>query len=213
MAWARDRTAPLHYRSSYPAKAGYPVFQSFREPSSALWNTGSPAFADDDGSRYCATAANQNRSRSVEELKRVNRRRSLADLEVELRRPHLPGLTRLGTDLAALDRVTALHHQFTRMGICGDVTVGVPNQNQIAITLELIAGIGDDAVLRRLHWRTFGDRQIDTVVRLAIGLGAVGRYHLAAYRPAERRQRAGGLGGLDRRGDGSVFDRRGGLGE
>jgi hypothetical protein len=32
------------------------------------------------------------------------------------------------------------------MGICGDVTVGVPNQNQIAVTLQLVAGIGDDAV-------------------------------------------------------------------
>src|SRR6266571_6937919 len=73
IAWARERTAPLHHRSSYPAKAGYPVFQSFREPSSAPWNTGSPAFAGDDGSRYCATAVNQNRSRSVEELKWVNR--------------------------------------------------------------------------------------------------------------------------------------------
>src|SRR6186713_3681868 len=82
-------------------------------------------------------------SRAVEELKRVNRGRSFADLEVELRRPHLTRLTRLGNDLAALDRVAALHHQFTRMGICGDVTVGVPNQNQIAITLEFISGIGD----------------------------------------------------------------------
>src|SRR3977135_2305079 len=87
------------------------------------------------------------RSRPVEELKRVNRRRSLADLEVELRRPHLARLTRLGNDLAALDRLAALHQQFTRMGICGDVTVGVPNQNQIAITLEFIPGIGDDRLL------------------------------------------------------------------
>src|ERR1700686_1984701 len=88
-------------------------------------------------------------SRPVEELKRVNRARSLADLEVELRRPHLTRLTRFGNDLAALDCIAALHQQFTRMGICGDVTVGVPNQNQIAITLELVSGIGHDAILRR----------------------------------------------------------------
>src|SRR3954470_12894369 len=88
--------------------------------------------------------------RAVEELKRVNRGRSLADLEVELRRPHLTRLTRFGNDLAALDRIPALHHQFTRMGICGDITVGVPNQDQIAITLEFISRIGDDAVLGRL---------------------------------------------------------------
>src|SRR3954453_18880521 len=91
------------------------------------------------------------RSRPVQELKRVNRRRSLADLEVELRRPHLARLTRLGNDLAALDRIPALHHQFTRMGICGDVTVGVPNQNEIAVTLQFIAGVSDDAVFGGLH--------------------------------------------------------------
>src|SRR5450631_4250226 len=105
-------------------------------------------------------------SGSVEELKRVNRRRSLADLEVELRRPHLARLTRFGNDLAALDRVAALHHQFTRMGICGDVTVGVPNQNQIAIAFEFVSGIGHDAVLRRLYGRTLGYRQIDAVIGL-----------------------------------------------
>src|ERR1700689_2503828 len=93
--------------------------------------------------------------RPGEELKRVNRGRSLADLEMELRRPHFTRLTRFGNDLAALDGVAALHQQFTRMGICGDITVGVPNQNQIAITLELVSGIGDDAVFRRLHRSAF----------------------------------------------------------
>src|SRR5262245_38481959 len=100
-------------------------------------------------------------SRSVQELKRVNRARSLTDLEVELRRRHFPGLTRLGNDLAALDGISALHHQLTRMGICGDVAVGVPNQNQIAITLQLVAGIGDDAVFSRLDRRTLGHREVD----------------------------------------------------
>ena len=79
---------------------------------------------------------------------------------MELRRPHLARLTRLGNDLAALDRVAALHHQFTRMGICGDVTVGVPHQNQIAVTLQLVAGIGDHAVFGRLHRRAFRHREL-----------------------------------------------------
>src|SRR3954463_12700023 len=123
--------------------------------------------------------------RAVEELKRVNRRRSLADLEMELRRPHLTRLTRFGNDLAALDRLPALHHQFTRMGICGDITVGVPNQDQIAITLELISRIGDDAVFGRLHRRAFGNGDIDAVVLLAVGFRAVARDHAATHRPAE----------------------------
>src|SRR5579871_4861976 len=94
-------------------------------------------------------------SRPVEELKRVNRLRPLADLEVELRRPHLARLTRFGNHLTALDGIAALHEQLTRMGICGDIAVGMPNQDQIAITLQLVTGIGDDTVLGRLDWRAF----------------------------------------------------------
>ena len=85
------------------------------------------------------------------------------------------------------------------MGIGGDVAVRVPNQNQVAVALELIAGVSDDAVLGRLHRRAFRHRQIDAVIRLAVGLCAVAGDHLAAHRPAECRQRAGGLAGLDRR--------------
>src|SRR5437899_10897703 len=88
-------------------------------------------------------------SRPVQELKRVNRRGSFADLEVELRRPHLTRLTRFGNDLAALDRIAALYHQFTRMSICGAVTVGVPHQNQITVTLELVARTGEEPMFRR----------------------------------------------------------------
>jgi hypothetical protein len=40
---------PLHRKSSYSAKAEYPVRRGFSIPSLALRNTGSPAFAGDDG--------------------------------------------------------------------------------------------------------------------------------------------------------------------
>src|SRR6202171_6297254 len=124
------------------------------------------------------------RSRAVEELKRVNRRGSLADLEMELRRSDLARLTGFGNGLAALDSVAPLHQDFTRMGIGGDITVGVPNQNQVAIALELISGIGDDAVLGCLHRRAFRHRQVDAVICLAVGLGGVAGDHLAPDRPA-----------------------------
>src|SRR5581483_6877568 len=71
-------------------------------------------------------------SRPVEELKRVDGLRTLADFEVKLRRPHLSRLARFGNHLATLDGVPALHQKLTRMGICGDVAVGVPNQDEIA---------------------------------------------------------------------------------
>src|ERR1700749_4767610 len=83
--------------------------------------------------------------RPAQELSRVDGLIALADFEMELRRPHISRLTRLGNHLTALDRIPALHQQLTRMGICGDVAVGVPDQDQIAVTLQLISGIGDGA--------------------------------------------------------------------
>src|ERR1700750_2195556 len=51
----------------------------------------------------------------AQELKGVDGLRALADLEVELRRPHLTRLTRLGNHLATLDGVPALHPKLTRL--------------------------------------------------------------------------------------------------
>src|SRR5215813_5734923 len=99
----------------------------------------------EDGSRFSTAALRaavrpgHESLRPVEELKRVDGLRALADLEVELRRPHLPRLTRFGNHLATLDGVPALHQQLTRMGIGGDVAVGVPDQDEIAVALELVA--------------------------------------------------------------------------
>jgi hypothetical protein len=47
-------TFARHDKSSYPAQAGYPVRRGFSIPSLAFRNTGSSAFADDDG-RGCGT--------------------------------------------------------------------------------------------------------------------------------------------------------------
>src|SRR3984893_7440102 len=106
----------------------------------------------------------------VKELKRVNRGGSFADLEVELWRRHFARLPRFGNHLAALDGIAALHQQLTRMGICGDVAVGMPNQDEIAVTFQFVSGIGDDAVLGGLHRRALRHRQVDAIVGLAVGL-------------------------------------------
>jgi hypothetical protein len=74
---------------------------------------------------------------------------------MQLRRSDLARLAGLGNDLAALNGVAALHQHFTGVGISSDVAVRVPNQNQVAVALDLIAGIADDAVLGRPHWRAF----------------------------------------------------------
>src|SRR5437588_10707884 len=216
-----------------PAKAGIQYAEASRFNHRRLWNAGSPdpvyaeastgygSWAAEASAKVASRAmtvmgldATSGSSRPVQKLKRVNRGRSFADLEMELRRPHLARLARFGNHLAALDGVAALHQQLTRMGICGDVAVGVPNQDQIAITLQLISAIGDDPILGGLHRRAFGHRQVDTVVGLAVGLGAIGRDHLAAHRPAEGRQRAGCFARFDRsRGGSRVVRRRGRLRE
>jgi hypothetical protein len=67
-----------------------------------------------------------------------------------LRGSHLTRLTPFGDDLATHYSIAALHQEFTRMGIGGDVTAGVPNQDQISIVLEFTSGIGDYAILGRL---------------------------------------------------------------
>ena len=79
------------------------------------------------------------------------------------------------------------------------IAVGVAHQHQIAVTLQLVAGVGDDAVLGGLHRRALRHRDIDAVILLAVGLGAEAGDHPAAHRPAEGRQRAGRVAGLDRR--------------
>ena len=69
---------------------------------------------------------------------------------MQLRRSDAARLARLGNDLAALDGFATLHQHFTGVGISGDVPVRVANQNEVAVALELVAGIVDDAVLGRL---------------------------------------------------------------
>ena len=100
------------------------------------------------------------------------------------------------------------------MGVGGDIAVGMANQNQIAIALQLVAGVSDDAVFGGLHRRALGHRDVDAVIGLAVGLGAVGGDDTAAHRPAEGRQRAGGIRSLDRGFRcGDFLGGRGGLGE
>ena len=65
---------------------------------------------------------------------------------MQLRRSDLARLAGLGNDLAALDGFAALHQHFTGVGISGDVAVRVPNQNHVAVALDVVAGIADDAV-------------------------------------------------------------------
>src|SRR5262245_32878677 len=86
----------------------------------------------------------------AEIMRRVDRGRSLADLEVQLRRVDVAGLAGERDGLPALDLIAALDLDLAGMGVGGDEAVGMPHQDEVAVALELVARIGDHALLGRL---------------------------------------------------------------
>ena len=60
--------------------------------------------------------------------------------------------------LAAFHRLAALDQNIAGVSVGGDEAVRMAHQNQIAITLQLAAGIGHDAVFRGLDRSTFRHR-------------------------------------------------------
>ena len=89
------------------------------------------------------------------------------------------------TDLAAPHLLAALDLQLAVVGIGRDPAVGVADQHEIAVALQLVAGIDDGAVLGRLHRAPFGHGKVDAVVALAVRLLAEAGDDAAAHRPAE----------------------------
>src|SRR5450755_3232317 len=74
-------------------------------------------------------------------LRRIDRGRAFANFEMQLRRGHVAGLSGMRDHLAALDGVAALNHQLAGMRVSRHKAVGVTDQDQIAVALELIASI------------------------------------------------------------------------
>src|SRR5215470_14633896 len=86
--------------------------------------------------------------RPTQILRRVDRGRALADFKMQLRRGDAAGLPGMRNHLAAFHGLAALDQNIAGMRVGGDETIGVANQDQIAIALELTAGISDDAIFR-----------------------------------------------------------------
>ena len=111
----------------------------------------------------------------------------------------LPGLTE---HLTALNRVATLDRNFTGMGIGGDVAIGVPHQDEVAIPLQLAAGIGHRAFFSRLHRRAFRHGDVDAfIAALAREAGddAAARRPAACDEPTRSRREAAPA--ADRRGN------------
>src|SRR5262249_4163635 len=134
---------------------------------------------------------------SAQILRRVNRGRTFADFKMQLRRGDIAGLTGMGNDLPAFHRFTALDQDVAGMGIRGNESVRVPDQNEIAIALKLVAGIGDHAIFGSLDRGAFRNGKIDAVVLHPVWLGTERDNDSPAHRPAEARKAADRLRGLD----------------
>src|SRR5262249_27902896 len=134
---------------------------------------------------------------AAEVLRRIDRGRAFSNLEMQLRRCHIAGLARMRDHLSALDAVPTLDHDFARVSIGRNEAVRVADQHEVAIALQFIAGVSDDAIIRRFDWRAFRDRQIDAVVLRAVGLAAKTGNDTTANRPTERRHGSARLRSLD----------------
>src|SRR5690606_21010660 len=99
--------------------------------------------------------------------RRIDRRRILADLEVQLRRVGLAAHAGDRDLLPALDLFAALDLERAGVAVDRDQPVLVAHQHGVAEFLEPIAGIDDDAVLGGLDRRAFRHRDVNAVVRLA----------------------------------------------
>src|SRR4249920_4248730 len=79
-----------------------------------------------------------------EELRRIDGGRPFPDLEVQLRRRHVAGLSGMRNHLPSLDCVAALDEQLLRMRIGGHISVRVTDQDEIAVALEFVVGISNN---------------------------------------------------------------------
>src|ERR1700733_3180001 len=115
---------------------------------------------------------------------------------MQLRRTDVAGLSGLADHLTALDHLAALDVELAVVGVSRDEAVGMADQDQVAVTLELAARVGDRAVFGGPDRGAFGNGDVDAVV--AAGLEALN--DAAARGPAEF-GRGSGVGRLagDRR--------------
>ena len=109
---------------------------------------------------------------------------SLRTSKCSIGRLTLPAHAGGGELLAALDLLAALNRQRVGMAVDRDGTVVVADEDRIAQLLQAIAGIDDHAVLGCLDRRAFRNRDVDTVIALAVDIGAIAGDHRATNGPA-----------------------------
>ena len=149
IAYPRDeiRREALEWATTRGARSGRVAWQFVQDLAGRL---GVRLTAIGDGDDQCTEIAMAVAELTAEEFCRIERRSAFADLEVQLGCVDVAGLTRPRDHLPAFDLIAALHQQFFGMGVSRDEAVRVTHKNEIAVALELVAGIGHDAFLGRL---------------------------------------------------------------
>src|SRR3990170_7440478 len=110
---------------------------------------------------------------------------------MHLRLAHRAGGAGLGDDLAAAHLVAPLDQDLLVIGVGRHPVIGVPDQDEIAVAFELVAGIGHDTVLGGLHRGPLRNRHVDAVIVPAVGSRAELGDDAALHRPAEAVARHG----------------------
>src|SRR6185295_10786524 len=127
-------------------------------------------------------------------LGRIDRRRALTDLEVNLGCGNAAGLAGLRDHLPALHGFALMDEEIRIVRVGRDPAARMTHEHEVTVALQLVAGIGDYAVLGGLDGRILRYRDIDTVVLLAVRLAAEIGNHAAFDGPAEGRCSARGGG-------------------
>lgn len=109
-----------------------------------------------------------------------------AELEMQLRLADVAGRTDPSDYLAASDLLAAFDQNLVAMGVRRNPAIVVLDENEIAISSQLVAGIGDDAGIDGFNRGAARRGDVDAIVVRPVGFAAISRDNTAANRPDKR---------------------------
>ena len=107
------------------------------------------------------------------------------DLEVGLRPRDTARLARARDHLAPPHHVALAHQKGVVVGVRGHPAALVPDEHEVPVPSELVAGVGHHTVPRGANLAAHGHGDVDPVIVLAAGLRAEAGDHAALDRPEE----------------------------
>jgi hypothetical protein len=102
---------------------------------------------------------------------------------MKLRLADATGRTDSSDDFTAPDLFAAPDQYLIAMGVGRNPPIGMLDEDEIAVTAKLVAGIRDNPSIYGLHRCSFRSRNIYAVVASAIAARAKGRDDMSANRP------------------------------